>query len=55
MYVQMTVRVQEQTFPLNRALALLATLFINYFHQLAFLYFLEKIRSQLLGETELCS
>ena len=27
-------------------------LFINYFHQLAFIYFLEKIRSQLLGGTE---
>ena len=33
----------------------IAALFINYFpHQVAFIYFLEKIRSRLLGETELC-
>ena len=55
LYVQMTVCVDEQTFPLKKALALLAALFINHFHQLAFIYFLEKIRSWLLGETELCS
>ena len=33
----------------------IAVLFINYFHQLVFIYFLEKIISRLLGETELCS
>ena len=33
----------------------IAALFINYFpHQLAFIYFLEKVRSRLLGETQLC-
>ena len=33
----------------------IAALFINCFHQLVFIYFLEKIRSRLLGETELSS
>ena len=34
---------------------LIAALFVNYFRQLSFIYFLKKIRSRLLGETELCS
>ena len=29
----------------------IAILFINYFHQLVFIYFLENIKSRLLGET----
>ena len=41
----------QADFPAKKALALLAALFINYFHQLAFIYFLKKIRSPLLGET----
>ena len=53
MYFQRTVRVHEQTFPLKKALTLLAALCVNYFHQLASIYFLEKSRSRLLGETEL--
>ena len=33
----------------------IGALFINYFpHQLAFFYFLGKMRSRLLSETELC-
>ena len=39
----------------DQKLHVIAALFINYFHQFAFIYFLEKFRSQLLGETELCS
>ena len=62
MHVQMTVRVHERTFLQKNSscfedqdVHVTAALFINCFHQLVFNYFLEKIRSRLLDETELSS
>ena len=53
MHIQKAVRVSKQTFPLkssrfeDQKVHVIAALFINDFHQLAFIYFLAKIRSRL--------